>query len=213
MLPCRCSTNSTYGVCIRSEYHTPVHMYCSSYSEYSEKWSTWYSEYSTILKIADRLNLYDDKRQAIRVADATPIARKIGLSKKKTPPFIYFLPFVPILLMILMSGKSYRYYDLSSFTPPLTIREAYRQQQQGQLRDDATSLSPPVIPQQSKARGLNATKQLQILKQGDISKHRCDRIFHSQIKVCQSREFKMDLSQFSIQWKGDYCAYSTNPEG
>ena len=154
-------------------------------------------------------------RRPIRVADATPIARKIGLSKKKTPPFVYVLPFVPILLMILMSGKSYRDPDFSSFTPPLKISEAYRQQQQGKLRDDAMSLSPqpPVIPQQSKATGqLDSTKQLQILKQGDLITSPSTVVtayFTLKSKFAKAEYLKWMTSMLSIQ---DAMVIFTSPE-
>ena len=96
------------------------------------------------------------ERRTIRVADASPNER--NESKTATPKFVYLIPFVPIMLVILMSGKSLPDRDLASFTPP---------QQQAPLRE-ATSLSPPVIPQVPEPTGGNVAKQLQIIKQSDL---------------------------------------------
>ncbi len=112
----------------------------------------------------------------IRIADAAPIARKVGVSRKKTPPFLYVIPLLPILFMILMSEKGPAEPDRSSFEPPLVRKEEYRRQQQAQLT--AVAISPVVtVPKteqetvsvgQSTGSTHDVTKTFQLLKQGEL---------------------------------------------
>lgn len=94
-------------------------------------------------------------RRKVRVSDATPSAGK-GVNgpkqKKGTPPFLFLVPLIPIILLVLLSGKGKPDADLQSFAPPTGTQEA-----QTQLRTKG------ILPAQR-----DTTQNLQLLKQDEL---------------------------------------------
>lgn len=112
--------------------------------------------------------------QRIRVADAAPIARKVGVSKKRTPPFLYAIPLLPVLFVILISGKGPPEADLTSFEPPQVRKEEYLRQHQAQLTAATISSVVPVTKKEQEIVSVgqsskhDVSKELHLLKQGDL---------------------------------------------
>jgi hypothetical protein len=164
-------------------------------------------------------------RRKVRVSDATPSAGK-GVNgpkqKKGTPPLLFLVPLIPIILMVLLSGKGKPDADLQSFAPPPGAQQTPTQLRAKGIVPGVVSgqttvvVDQPKLSKESLARQSNeqtyATPNLQLLKQDELITSRSTVVtayFTLRSKFAKEEYMKWMNNMLSLQ---DAMIIFTSPE-